>query len=56
MRAAVVQRIGRLPQPGEVPEPKRKADEALVAVHAGPLNSIEPLRTHQGTILARRPG
>jgi NADPH:quinone reductase len=41
MLAAVVEEIGRPPRPGEVEEPQRGADEALVAVHAAPLNPVE---------------
>jgi NADPH2:quinone reductase len=41
MRAALVKEIGRLPEPGEAPEPARKDGEALVHVLAVPLNPID---------------
>lgn len=41
MRAAVVEEIGRAPQPGEVDDPARSAGDALVAVRAAALNPIE---------------
>jgi NADPH:quinone reductase len=41
MRAAVVEAVGSPPAPGEVGEPAREDDSALVAVEAAPLNPIE---------------
>jgi NADPH:quinone reductase len=41
MRAAVVSEIGRLPEPGEAPEPSRGEGEALVEVVAVPLNPVD---------------
>lgn len=41
MRAALVPEIGRLPEPGEAPEPVRGDGETLVEVLAVPLNPID---------------
>jgi NADPH2:quinone reductase len=41
MRAAVVSEVGKIPEPGEAPEPVRGTGEALVAVEAVPLNPID---------------
>ena len=41
MLAALVEEIGSPPRPAEVEEPQRGADEALVAIHAAPLNPVE---------------
>ena len=41
MRAAVVQALGRPPAPVEVPEPTRRAGEALVRIRAAALNPVE---------------
>ncbi len=41
MRAAVVSEVGKIPEPGEAPDPVRGEGEALVAVEAVPLNPID---------------
>jgi NADPH:quinone reductase len=41
MRAAVVGAVGSPPGPGEVDEPAREANSAIVAVEAAPLNPVE---------------
>jgi len=41
VRAAVVEAMGRAPAPAEVPEPRRRAGEALVRIRAAALNPVE---------------
>jgi NADPH2:quinone reductase len=41
VRAAVVEAMGRPPAPAEVPEPRRRAGEALVRIKTAALNPVE---------------
>jgi NADPH:quinone reductase len=41
VRAAVVSEVGKIPEPGEAPDPVRGDGEALVAVEAVPLNPVD---------------
>jgi NADPH:quinone reductase len=41
LRAALVEAMGRAPAPAEVPEPRRRAGEALVRIRAAALNPVE---------------
>jgi NADPH2:quinone reductase len=41
MRAAVVREVGAPPEIGELPDPQRGDDEALIEVHAAALNPID---------------
>jgi NADPH:quinone reductase-like Zn-dependent oxidoreductase len=41
VRAALVEAAGRPPAPAEVPEPRRRAGEALVRIRAAALNPVE---------------
>jgi NADPH:quinone reductase len=41
MRAAVVERVGEPPRPGEAPEPARREGDALIQVQAASINPID---------------
>jgi NADPH2:quinone reductase len=41
VRAAVVEALGRPPAPAELPEPRRRAGEALIRIRAAALNPVE---------------
>jgi len=41
VRAAIVEALGRPPAPADVPEPQRRAGEALVRIRAAALNPVE---------------